>query len=1315
MAKKDIIRKIRLVMWKNYMLRKRRKVLTFFEIFLPFMVYFAYMGVSYYNAFEKGDIIKMPSYPTSYPVSTPSQTVQRMSSIRNLYYNNISPFYEELVKSIAEKLKTYGKSIKTSKIHVIELILSKNYKPNDLAKDIAVIFKDQSKSGTPKNLKYTIYYSGNHFKTDRMFFKEEEEPQGPGNADEMYIGSNFVILQLLIDDIFINKTLKNDPVKLESYNNSKISAQRFPYPAYQDRSDLSKFIQAWSGNIYGVFVLGFMITWISLLIYIIVEKRTGVKELMKLMGIESWILWVGWILHCLILNVVTITILVILIKCLPATKSKTTTYTILPLCDGKLLRKSPKFDNSEINVDLNLRNIEEPSSPLETGIVIKNVRKIYGRIAAVDGLSMDIYKDEITALLGQNGAGKTTIMSILTGMFSPTSGDVFINNYNIKTEMDKIRHTFGLCPQHDMLFTYLTVRDHFILFSKIKGKTTADAKKDAEHWIARLNIKDKGNNLVQYLSGGMKRKLSLGIALIGDPKVVMLDEPTSGLDPEERRKIWNIVLVLDAILRIIMITTHSMDEADVLGDRIAIMDHGKLICYGTSMFLKHIYGTGYHLSLLKSDEYTNVNDITDIINRHVPSGRLKDDTAGLVTFLLPSDTSNEFPGLFHSLEMLKSELHISGIGLSVTTMEEVFLRVGQIIKEELTTVPQKQIQSENVDGSKERSFLKEKGLKLELYRLKALLRKKLVYMKKKYFFYIVVSLVPVIIAILAIQMELKNYSKKLPLTLSLKHFSKPMVFYNTKLNNISKVYSNLLPANCIKKPVNNVHKEVLKLAENDLTEFRKRLIVGAVFNEIKKTKANVSSSYTELIAMYSNIALHAFPISLNLISNTLLKYLSGFVVFVSCLIGFPLDERTSKFKHLQLMTGLRPFTYWCSMFIVDFCLWKYENLPFIISVLDIFIYFILLMAIENRIILIQIFKYFKRAKKSQQQNTSHNIEQYGDPDVIKESKYVSNYLKSDNYVDKPKDNLLVHQLEKKFHKVKAVNRISFSVRDGECFGLLGVNGAGKTTAFRLLTGDIKGTGDALIDNVTLNKNRRAFLSRMGYCPQFEGILPVLSGREILKLFAKLRGVPQKEIKDEVNKWLTLLGLTEFADQACGTYSGGNKRKLSAALALIGDPQIILLDEPTTGVDPVSRRNLWNVLSNVNKQSIVLTTHSMEECEALCDRIAIMVKGEFKCFGSIQYLKQRFGQGFTIKLKLKSIAKIEEVVDLKRNVEQDFDCVLIDEHKGFLHYQVTNPQTSWYLLFNTIERLKSTGDSIIEDYTITETTLEQIFLSFARQK
>lgn len=125
--------------------------------------------------------------------------------------------------------------------------------------------------------------------------------------------------------------------------------------------------------------------------------------------------------------------------------------------------------------------------------------------------------------------------------------------------------------------------------------------------------------------------------------------------------------------------------------------------------------------------------------------------------------------------------------------------------------------------------------------------------------------------------------------------------------------------------------------------------------------------------------------------------------------------------------------------------------------------------------------------------------------------------------------------------------------------------------------------------------------------------------------------------------------------------------------------------------------------------------SMEECEALCDRVAIMVKGEFKCFGSIQYLKQRFGQGFTIKLKLKSTAKIEEIVVLKRNVEQDFDCVLIDEHKGFLHYQVTNPQTSWYHLFNTIERLKSSGDSIIEDYTITETTLEQIFLTFARQK
>ncbi|XP_032129352.1 retinal-specific phospholipid-transporting ATPase ABCA4-like [Sapajus apella] len=147
---------------------------------------------------------------------------------------------------------------------------------------------------------------------------------------------------------------------------------------------------------------------------------------------------------------------------------------------------------------------------------------------------------------------------------------------------------------------------------------------------------------------------------------------------------------------------------------------------------------------------------------------------------------------------------------------------------------------------------------------------------------------------------------------------------------------------------------------------------------------------------------------------------------------------------------------------------------------------------------------------------------------------------------------------------------------------------------------------------------------MGYCPQFDAIDELLTGREHLYFYARLRGVPAEEIEKVADWSIKSLGLTVYADCLAGTYSGGNKRKLSTAIALIGCPPLVLLDEPTTGMDPQARRMLWNVIVSIIREgrAVVLTSHSMEECEALCTRLAIMVKGAFRCMGTIQHLKSK---------------------------------------------------------------------------------------------
>ena len=189
----------------------------------------------------------------------------------------------------------------------------------------------------------------------------------------------------------------------------------------------------------------------------------------------------------------------------------------------------------------------------------------------------------------------------------------------------------------------------------------------------------------------------------------------------------------------------------------------------------------------------------------------------------------------------------------------------------------------------------------------------------------------------------------------------------------------------------------------------------------------------------------------------------------------------------------------------------------------------------------------------------------------------------------------------------------------------------------MLTGDeTPSRGQAEILGSQLTGSRRRFLSQVGYCPQFDSIIPQLTGRELLGLMARVRGVELGQVNREVERWTAFLGIQEYIDRESGSYSGGNKRKLNVAMAMVGEPPIIFLDEPSTGVDPVARRNLWKIIEKIQSagQSVILTSHSMEECEALCDRLAIMVNGQFKCFGSVSHLKNKFAQGFTIITKLR---------------------------------------------------------------------------------
>ncbi|NXS50705.1 ABCA1 protein, partial [Balaeniceps rex] len=334
--------------------------------------------------------------------------------------------------------------------------------------------------------------------------------------------------------------------------------------------------------------------------------------------------------------------------------------------------------------------------------------------------------------------------------------------------------------------------------------------------------------------------------------------------------------------------------------------------------------------------------------------------------------------------------------------------------------------------------------------------------------------------------------------------------------------------------------------------------------------------------------------------------------------------------------------------------------------------------------------------------------------------------------------LLLKDLTKVYRRRKApaVDRLCVAIPPGECFGLLGVNGAGKTSTFKMLTGDTEVTlGEAWLKGHSVLTDLQSVHQHMGYCPQFDAITDLLTGREHLEFYSRLRGVPEEETPrvgpvprpprprgpppssppclSQVAQWgIAKLGLGPHADRPAGKYSGGNKRKLSTAIALLGSPPVVFLDEPTTGMDPRARRFLWDCILSVIREgrSVVLTSHSMEECEALCTRMAIMVNGRFRCLGSVQHLKNRFGDGYTVVVRVGSTgpAPVESLM------QRCFPGIVLKErHGGLLQYQLPSAAGSLASVFSVLAAHR--GPCHIEDYSVSQTTLDQVFVHFAREQ
>lgn len=207
---------------------------------------------------------------------------------------------------------------------------------------------------------------------------------------------------------------------------------------------------------------------------------------------------------------------------------------------------------------------------------VKDLRKTYGSIVAVERIGFEVAQGEVFTIIGPNGAGKTTTLEMIEGLLLPDSGEITVKGLNWRAHGEQIKQMIGVQPQSSALFDLLTVRENLEVFQSFYSR-----KRDINEILELINLSDHRNKRVKTLSGGQKQRLAIGLALANDPEILFLDEPTTGLDPQARRNIWDIVLRLKELGKTTILTTHYMEEAERLSDRVCIVDQGKVIALDT--------------------------------------------------------------------------------------------------------------------------------------------------------------------------------------------------------------------------------------------------------------------------------------------------------------------------------------------------------------------------------------------------------------------------------------------------------------------------------------------------------------------------------------------------------------------------------------------------------------------------------------------------------------------------------------------------------------------------------------------------------------
>ena len=582
----------------------------------------------------------------------------------------------------------------------------------------------------------------------------------------------------------------------------------------------------------------------------------------------------------------------------------------------------------------------------------QNISKNFKTLQAVNNFNAELFPDEIFCLLGNNGAGKTTLINMISGFMKPTNGNIYFNNRSLITDKTFIYGNIGLCEQEDIFFGHLTVEEHLEYIYQIKKNIIN--RIEINNLISRIHLNEKKDSLCSTLSGGQKRKLCIALALIGSPKVILLDEPTSGMDIPSKIELWNFLKDYKKD-KIILYTTHSLDEAEYLGDRIGILYDGKFICSGTSSYLKTKYSCGFSINLI-------INSLLNEKKKQIFFEEIKkfDNKASIKinnnkSYSMNITTTNNIKQLFEYIDKSKEEYDIKDYTINSTTLEDVFLKI--INNDNSNTLIQKDINEEimniylkfyNENMVYSKSFCLQ--LKAQITRnLYPLIRNKINFVVE-----LLSSLAFIYIFIfLLLFLFLFNNSKKFFFfqnkTLDFKELLKSKGNYIYQFNNNyiknSSIYMDI--SNHIQlQNIADKQKNILNFMDFSYNNAFGNYVKGSMYLEINITNFNIYISrainmidsylYANMILLFSAFLKNEYDIDASILSkfeifeseknNNIFVFLLffyigsflGFIIFLSGLIPEKIKERIKNIKHLLYLSGCNLWSYWFGFFIVDF-------------------------------------------------------------------------------------------------------------------------------------------------------------------------------------------------------------------------------------------------------------------------------------------------------------------------------------------------------------------------------------------------------------